>query len=80
MVAKYPAKMFIYYVPYIHTYIHGHETICNKIEDQRFADLFQIIKCTYIHQIIYQRNLNIESVLTFKTNNKQACCSLYCRQ
>ena len=33
-----------------------------------------------IHQIIYQRNLNIQSVLTFKTNNKQACCSFYCRQ
>ena len=53
MVAKYPAKMFIYYVPYIHTYIHGHETICNKIEDQRFADLFQINKCIYPYIYIY---------------------------
>ena len=31
-----------------------HKTTCNKLEDQRFADLFQINKCTYVYICMYR--------------------------
>ena len=41
-------RLYLYYSPLVCLKIGGplcHETFCNKLEDQRFADLFQINKC-----------------------------------